>query len=166
MLEFFAYLILASSAVMTAAVLLNLLNIPKSKSLVFSCYPVTSSSPSPDVLGGHVTFLCPYDLIVAQSSAESGWTQEVDLQHRVKIPHGYAGVLSVAPFSFRTDNGRSHSGVVSEPEFFPSGWEGDLRIILMNRHPEEPAICDRGSPIANLLLVPTDSEISLRSSIG
>lgn len=131
------------------------------------CLPENNSTPVPKTSPGYIQFACPYDLILSQSThEEGGWNQRVSLQHRLKVPNGYMGILTVFPGAFRMSNGQKNFEVVSEAEFLPPGWEGNLSIFLMNRHPQEPAVCDLGSPVAVLYFLPVEILPNLVMSIG
>jgi len=166
-LELIGWLFIASATIISAAALLNMAGFPrKLNELSVLCYPLDPRIPVPETATGRVVFKAPRDILLAQASEDEGWSQQISLQHRIKIPKGYTGLLSLMPMSFRMSNGRTHVDVMSPPEFLPSGWEGDLLMLLINRHSSEPAICDRESPLACLYLLPADVSIGLRDTIA
>jgi dUTP pyrophosphatase len=71
----------------------------------------------------------------------------------VAIPAGFAGL--VAP---RSGLAQRHGlGVVNAPGVVDSGYRGEIRVILVN-HGAEPVSLARGERIAQLLVVPVETQ--------
>jgi dUTP pyrophosphatase len=71
----------------------------------------------------------------------------------VAIPRGFAGL--VAP---RSGLAQRHGlGVVNAPGVVDAGYRGEIRVILVN-HGAEPISLARGERIAQLLVVPVDTQ--------
>ncbi len=68
---------------------------------------------------------------------------------KVAIPAGWAGL--VLP---RSGLARRHGiGMVNAPGLVDSGYRGELEVLLVNHDPDEAFLIERGSRIAQLVLV-------------
>jgi dUTP pyrophosphatase len=71
----------------------------------------------------------------------------------VAIPAGFAGLVTP-----RSGLAQRHGlGVVNAPGVVDSGYRGEIRVILVN-HGAEPISLARGERIAQLLVVPVESQ--------